>query len=91
VPRRISVSTPGNPQFTYERSARFADKQDIGNEYTGIHKIPFGPLAKPGDLFEDEHLNASGRLDEVRLAADKIAKLPMIPLDKSGTSDTARS
>jgi crotonobetainyl-CoA:carnitine CoA-transferase CaiB-like acyl-CoA transferase len=53
-------------------------------------KIPFGPLAKPGDLFEDPHLTAGGRLDEVRLSADKVAKLPMIPLDMGGRKPRVR-
>ena len=43
-------------------------------------KIPFGPLAQPGDLFEDRHLNQGGRLLNVRLPTGNSAKLPGIPL-----------
>jgi crotonobetainyl-CoA:carnitine CoA-transferase CaiB-like acyl-CoA transferase len=53
-------------------------------------KIPFGPLAKPGDLFEDKHLNASGRLLNVRLPTGKMAKIPGIPLDMDGRKPLIR-
>jgi crotonobetainyl-CoA:carnitine CoA-transferase CaiB-like acyl-CoA transferase len=43
--------------------------------------IPFGPLARPGDLFDDRHLNEGGRLLEVLLPTGKHAKIPGIPLD----------
>lgn len=44
-------------------------------------KIPFGPLAKPGDLFEDRHLNAGGRLLDITLPNGKQARIPAIPLE----------
>ena len=53
-------------------------------------KIPFGPLARPGDLFEDRHLNESGRLLDVRLPTGKMAKIPGIPLDMGGRKPRVR-
>jgi len=43
--------------------------------------IPFAPVAKPGDLFDDPHLNGSDRLLDVVLPNGKHARLPGIPLD----------
>ena len=53
-------------------------------------KKPFGPLAKPGDLFDDRHLNESGRLLDVLLPTGKMAKIPGIPLDMGGRKPTVR-
>lgn len=53
-------------------------------------KIPFGPLAKPGDLFEDKHLNASGRMLNIVLPTGKTAKIPGLPLDMDGRKPQVR-
>ena len=53
-------------------------------------KIPFGPLAKPGDLFDDPHLNASGRLLDITLPTGTVAKIPGIPLDMDGRKPAVR-
>jgi crotonobetainyl-CoA:carnitine CoA-transferase CaiB-like acyl-CoA transferase len=53
-------------------------------------KIPFGPLAKPGDLFEDRHLNEGGRMLDVVLPTGKRAKIPGIPLDMGGRKPRVR-
>lgn len=53
-------------------------------------KIPFGPLAKPGDLFEDRHLNEGGRMLDVVLPTGKHAKIPGIPLDMGGRKPRVR-
>ena len=52
--------------------------------------IPFGPLATPGDLFDDRHLNESGRLLDVRLPTGKVARIPGIPLDMDGRKPAVR-
>jgi crotonobetainyl-CoA:carnitine CoA-transferase CaiB-like acyl-CoA transferase len=46
--------------------------------------IPFGPLATPGDLFDDPHLNHAGRMLNVVLPTGKDAKIPGLPLDMDG-------
>lgn len=43
--------------------------------------IPFAPVAKPGDLFEDPHLNAGGRMLDVAFKDGVRAKIPRIPLE----------
>jgi len=53
-------------------------------------KIPFGPLATPGDLFDDPHLNRGGRLLDVRLPTGKHAKIPAIPLEMGGRKTRVR-
>jgi crotonobetainyl-CoA:carnitine CoA-transferase CaiB-like acyl-CoA transferase len=42
--------------------------------------IPFAPVARPQDLFDDPHLNASGSLASTKLPNGGVAKLPKIPL-----------
>ena len=49
-------------------------------EATGL---PFAPIAKPWDLLDDPHLNASGGLLETRIAG-KTIKVPALPLELDG-------
>ena len=42
--------------------------------------IPFAPIARPSQLFEDPHLNQAGRLVDTTLPGGKRARLPKIPL-----------
>ena len=42
--------------------------------------IPFAPVGRPEDLFEDYHLNQSGGLMELTLPNGRKTKLPKIPL-----------
>ncbi len=46
--------------------------------------LPFAPVAKPEDLFEDPHLNAQGGLVPVTLPDGRPIKLPALPLEMSG-------
>ncbi len=43
--------------------------------------IPFAPLAKPGDLFDDPHLNYGKRMLETLFSNGVRARLPGLPLD----------
>ncbi len=52
--------------------------------------IPFGPLAKPGDLFDDKQLNHDGRMLDVLLPTGKRAKLPGLPLEMGGRKTRVR-
>ncbi len=52
--------------------------------------IPVAPVAKPEDLFEDPHLNASGGLAETRLPGGGTGKLPKIPLRMDGRTFNLR-
>lgn len=46
-------------------------------------EIPFGPLNRPGDLFDDPHLNTGGRMLETQFFNGRRAKLPGLPMDMS--------
>jgi crotonobetainyl-CoA:carnitine CoA-transferase CaiB-like acyl-CoA transferase len=43
--------------------------------------IPFSPVAKPGDLFEDPQLNAGGRMLEITFPNGATAKIPRLPVE----------
>jgi crotonobetainyl-CoA:carnitine CoA-transferase CaiB-like acyl-CoA transferase len=43
--------------------------------------IPFAPVAKPGDLFDDPQLNAGGRMLEIEFPNGVRAKLPRLPIE----------
>ena len=46
--------------------------------------LPFAPIAKPADLFDDPHLNASCGLVPVTLADGRTVNLPAYPLSLDG-------
>jgi len=46
--------------------------------------LPYAPIAKPADLFDDPHLNASGGLVPTTLADGRRTKLPALPLAFDG-------
>ncbi len=43
--------------------------------------IPFAPVAKPGDLFDDPQLNAGGRMLEIAFPNGARAKIPRLPIE----------
>jgi crotonobetainyl-CoA:carnitine CoA-transferase CaiB-like acyl-CoA transferase len=46
--------------------------------------LPFAPIARPEDLFDDEHLNASGGLLDMTLPGGVETSLPALPLELDG-------
>ena len=46
--------------------------------------LPFAPIAKPEDLFDDPHLNASSGLTPVTLANGTKTKVPGLPVEMDG-------
>ena len=50
-------------------------------EQTGL---PFAPISKPEDLFEDPHLNDSGGLLDIDLPQGGQTKLPALPIQMQG-------
>jgi len=50
-------------------------------EETGL---PFAPISKPEDLFEDPHLNASDGLVSIDLPEGGQVKLPTLPIEMDG-------
>lgn len=43
--------------------------------------IPFAPLAKPSDLFDDPHLNQGGHMLDLHFTNGKRANIPGLPLE----------
>ena len=43
--------------------------------------IPFAPVAKPGDLFDDPQLNAHGRMLEIQFTDGLRGKIPRLPIE----------
>lgn len=46
--------------------------------------LPFAPISKPEDLFDDPHLNASGGLTPVTLLNGTRTKVPNLPIEMNG-------
>lgn len=46
--------------------------------------LPFAPIAKPEDLFDDPHLNASGGLAPVTLLNGEKTRVPVLPIEMDG-------
>ena len=46
--------------------------------------LPFAPIAKPHELFDDPHLNASGGLAPVLMNDGTESKVPLLPLAFDG-------
>ena len=65
---------------------RFFNTKTLEEIITGCEAagIPFSPVARPEDLFEDPQLNEGGSLDMARLPDGRFAKLPRLPLGFDG-------
>ncbi len=48
------------------------------------HELPFAPITKPQELFDDPHLNASGGLAPVRMNDGSQSKVPLLPFTIGG-------
>jgi crotonobetainyl-CoA:carnitine CoA-transferase CaiB-like acyl-CoA transferase len=46
--------------------------------------LPFAPIGRPEDMFDDPHLLASGGLETVTLDDGRVANLPPLPLEMGG-------
>jgi crotonobetainyl-CoA:carnitine CoA-transferase CaiB-like acyl-CoA transferase len=60
-------------------------------EACGRAGIPFAPVARPEDLFEDPHLNVGGYLVDTAVADGVRAKLPRLPLTMAGATPGLRN
>ena len=50
--------------------------------------LPFAPIGKPEDMFDDPHLLQSGGLGEVTMPDGKVSKLPILPIEMDGRRPT---
>lgn len=46
--------------------------------------LPFAPISKPDDLFDDIHLNESGGLLDIEIPTGGTTKLPAMPINMDG-------
>ncbi|NBB04698.1 MULTISPECIES: CaiB/BaiF CoA transferase family protein [Pseudomonas] len=46
--------------------------------------LPFSPIQRPEDMFEDAHLNQSGGMAELTLPSGEQVKVPMLPFEMDG-------
>ena len=72
--------------------AEIAGAHDIAtlSEMLEAAAIPFSPVRRPTDLFEDPQMNFNGRMLETHMLQGQITKLPTLPLDIDGESPTLR-
>jgi crotonobetainyl-CoA:carnitine CoA-transferase CaiB-like acyl-CoA transferase len=47
-------------------------------------EVPFARVARPGDLFDDPHLNQGGHMLDIVFPGGKHAPMPAIPIEMSG-------
>lgn len=59
-------------------------------EKLGATGLPFAPITRPEDLFEDEHLRAGGGLVDIVLEDGRATQLPALPLEIDGEKARAR-
>ena len=54
------------------------------------HELPFAPIAKPHELFDDPHLKASGGMAPVRMNDGSYSPIPLLPLALDGARPGVR-
>ena len=54
------------------------------------HGLPFAPITRPQDLFDDPHLNATGGLAPMELPDGRATKVPLLPLTIAGHRPAVR-
>jgi crotonobetainyl-CoA:carnitine CoA-transferase CaiB-like acyl-CoA transferase len=80
-PQRVEA----RPRIVPVVSAIFAGmtKQELMDRCEALG-LPFAPIARPEDLFEDPHLNASGGLTPVTLLNGVKTRVPNLPVEMDG-------
>jgi crotonobetainyl-CoA:carnitine CoA-transferase CaiB-like acyl-CoA transferase len=53
--------------------------------------LPFAPITRPQDLFEDPHLLATGGLAPLRMQDGRETRVPLLPLQMDGHRPGVRS
>jgi len=69
------------PQLRARLAARTAAELSAVFEQNGL---PFAPIARPEDLLDDPHLNATGGLAPVTLPGGQQTRVPLLPLTLQG-------
>ena len=72
-----------------ERMARFT-AQEIAAVFEQ-HALPYAPITRPQDLFDDPHLNATGALADMHLPDGRPTRTVLMPLTIGGQRPGVRS
>lgn len=78
---RVAARDRIMPQIR-ELVSRFT-RQDLIDKLEGTG-LPFAPIARPEDMFDDPHLLDSGGLEEFTLPDGTSSKLPALPIEMNG-------
>lgn len=62
--------------------ARYSAKE-LSQQFEAVG-LPFAPITKPEDLFQDPHLLQTGGLTATRIGSDKQSLAPLLPLTLNG-------
>ena len=54
------------------------------------HALPFAPITKPQDLFDDPHLNATGALADIELPDGRATRTVLMPIVLDGARPGVR-
>ena len=81
--RPIVLPIVGAALRQYDRAALMEKCERLG--------LPFAPITRPVELFDDPHLNASGGLVPVTLPNGVATKLPALPLSFDGARPVQRT
>ena len=53
--------------------------------------LPFAPITRPEQLFDDPHLNATGGLAPIRMNDGQMSRVPLLPLTLDGAQPQIRA
>ncbi len=81
-----------NSQRVLARDTLLPQVRDLFKRYTKAELVeklertglPFAPIGRPEDMFEDPHLLASGGLGDVTLPDGRETRLPLLPVELGG-------
>jgi crotonobetainyl-CoA:carnitine CoA-transferase CaiB-like acyl-CoA transferase len=86
-PQRVDARARTIPVITEIFSRMSKDELMARCEKLGL---PFAPIARPEDLFDDPHLNQSGGLAPITMPDGKETKVPILPIEMDGRRLGAR-
>ena len=85
-----------NAQRVLARDTLLPQVRELFRQYTKAELVaklersglPFAPIGRPEELFDDPHLAASGGLGEVTLPDGRTTRLPLLPVEMNGRRPT---
>jgi crotonobetainyl-CoA:carnitine CoA-transferase CaiB-like acyl-CoA transferase len=85
-----------NSQRVLARDTLLPQVRELFRQYTKAELVaklertglPFAPIGRPEDMFDDPHLLASGGLGEVTLTDGTRTRLPLLPVELDGERPT---